>query len=91
VGSVLNRVAVADDGIEEFFFAGFDLGSSARIRGDFGGGVAGICFILDPANRPEFAHASSLGSMWRQEIPPRCWASIFFRFQGVPFEIPSDG
>ena len=38
VGSVLNRVPVADDGLEEFFIAGFGLGATAHIVSDFGFG-----------------------------------------------------
>ena len=38
VGSVLNRVPVTDDGLEEFFIAGFGLGATAHIVGDFGFG-----------------------------------------------------
>ena len=39
VDSVLNRVPVADDGIEEFVIAGFGLGATAHIVGDFGFGL----------------------------------------------------
>jgi hypothetical protein len=38
VGSVFNRVPLADDGIEEFAIAGFGLGATAHIVGDFGFG-----------------------------------------------------
>ena len=38
VGSVFNRVPVADDGIEEFALARFGLGATAHIVGDFGFG-----------------------------------------------------
>ena len=46
VGSVLNRVPVADDGLAEFFIADFVLGLTALMGGDFNfGELAGICFL----------------------------------------------
>ena len=67
VGSVFNRIPAADDGIEEFGIAGFGLGATAHIVGDF-------CFgeLLGFGEGEVDAGALEAGRS-AESLPPNVW------------------